>query len=364
MQPSKSAIAIACLAALLVPAAAQAQTQPRAPSSSTVCQQWPGRPECGPYAEKYGTGPQTPWGSNFQKGRRAPTPPTAQPAPTPPAAQPSRPSETADCNASNAQTVGVLSTALDVAKCIFTFYDSGYPIAIAKRLDVTTPTCVVLLSGTEPLNFAQATTLAEDVQAALNNPERDLFALAVLDAIFTLRNSGVCRQARLVFAGHSLGGMEAQNAAAYLLKPPPPGLTIGEIVTFGSPATADLSKAPPPRRFTTIGDPIPYTSVFTGTYRPAAQTTVSDLTGASRAAATAKSGFDRYRALGFNGVVGWGVVDLAAALPWLAFGALGPHMQYPNTAELANCDALGNPSAAGPGAVLRLQTLRRFQAKR
>jgi pimeloyl-ACP methyl ester carboxylesterase len=278
-------------------------------------------------------------------------------------AQPSPPAETADCQASNAQTVVVLRTALDVARCIFSFYNTGYPIAIAKRLDVTVPTCVVLLSGTEPLNFAQATTLPEDITSALNQPERDLYALALLDAIFTLRNSGVCRQARLVLAGHSLGGMEAQNAAAFLLARQP-GLSIGEIVTFGSPATADLSKAPPPRRFTTIGDPIPYTTVFTGSYRGAEQTAISDLTGARRVAAIAKAEFERYRAIGFSGVMGWGVVDLAAALPWLAFGAVGPHMQYPSTKELASYDALGNASASGTGAVLRLQTLRRFQAKR
>jgi hypothetical protein len=359
MRLSRRGTAIAWLAALTASAAAQIQAEPRAASPSTVCQQWPGRPECGPYAEKYGTGPQTPWGPNFQKGRQAPTPPVAQPAPTPRGSQPPA-AETADCNSSNAQTVVVLRSALDVARCIFTFYNTGYPIAIAKRLDVTTPTCVVLLSGTEPVNFAQATTLPEDIQAAINQPERDLLGLALLDAIFTLRNAGVCRQARLVFAGHSLGGMEAQNAAAYLLRQSPTGLSIGEIITFGSPATADLSQAPPPRRFTTIGDPIPYTTVFTGTYRSVEQITVSDLGGVRRTAAIAKAAFDRYRAIGFSG----GLVDLGAALPWLAFGALGPHMQYPNTAELGSYDALGNPSAAGSGAVLRLQTLRRFQAKR
>ncbi len=363
MRIRQSAITVAWLAALAVAAAAQTDPQPLGTGSSTVCQQWPGRPECGPYAEKYGTGPQTPWGSNFQKRQGAATPRPAPP-PTPPAAERPPTSETADCEASNAQTVVVLRTALDVARCIFSFYNTGYPIAIAKRLDVTVPSCVVLLSGTEPLNFAQATTLPEDITSALNQPEKDLFALSLLDAIFTLRNSGACRQARLVFAGHSLGGMEAQNAVAYLLKQPPTGLSIGEIITFGSPATADLSKAPPPRRFTTIGDPIPYTTVFTGSYRGVEQTTVSDLTGARRVAAIAKAGFDRYRAIGFSGVMGWGVVDLAAALPWLAFGALGPHMQYPNINELARYDALGNASASGSGAVLRLQTLRRFQAKR
>jgi hypothetical protein len=332
--------------------------QPSAAGSSNVCQQWPGRPECGPYAEKYGTGPQTPWGPNFQKPPVAPTP-KAPARPSPPAAQPTPLAETADCRASNAQTVVVLRTALDVVRCIFSFYDSGFPIAIAKRLDVTVPTCVVLLSGTEPLNFAQATTLPEDVASALNQPEKDLFTLALLDAIFTLRNSGVCRQARLVLAGHSLGGMEAQNAAAFLLARQP-GLSIGEIVTFGSPATADLSQAPPPRRFTTIGDPIPYTTVFTATYRPVSQIIVSDLGGVRRGAAMAKATLDRYWAIGFTA----GPVNFPAALPWLAFGALGPHMQYPNTNELAKYDALGNPSASGSGAVLRLQTLRRFQAKR
>ena len=353
------AIAMAWLTVLAVAAAAEAGTQPLAAGSSTVCQQWPGRPECGPYAEKYGTGPQTPWGPNFQKRSGAPTPRAPAPSPGPPQAQPSPPAETADCQASNAQTVVVLRTALDVARCIFSFYNTGTPIAIAKRLDVTVPTCVVLLSGTEPLNFSQATTLPEDIASALDQPEKDLYALAVLDAIFTLRNSGVCRQARLVLAGHSLGGMEAQNAAAFLLARQP-GLSIGEIITFGSPATAYLSGAPPPRRFTTIGDPIPYTTVFTGTYRRAAQTTVSDLSGARRAAAIAKAALERYWAIGF----GPGPVNFAAAVPWLAFGALGPHMQYPNTGELASYDALGNPNASGPGAVLRLQTLRRFQAKR
>lgn len=125
------------------------------------------------------------------------------------------------------------------------------------------------------------------------------------------------------------------------------------------PTTA-LPPTVPLRRFTTIGDPIPYTTVFTGTYRAVDQTTVSDLTGIRRAAAIAKAAFDRYRAIGF----GAGPVDLGAALPWLALGALGPHMQYPNTQELAKYDALGNPSVAGPGAVLRLQALRRFKAKR
>ncbi|MGB7948616.1 MAG: hypothetical protein WCH75_13115, partial [Candidatus Binatia bacterium] len=161
---------------------------------------------------------------------------------------------------------------------------------------------------------------------------------------------GYCdRGARLVFAGHSLGGMEAQNIAAALIRQNA-NFYLGNVVTFGSPLTAVLPAQVNVRRFTTIGDPIPYTTHFTGTFREVPQIVVDDRTGPPRFRAIDAATSERNAALAWipNPLepAATQAVRAAVLVKWLA-GAVTAHMQYPNVSELQNYDALGAPITSG-----------------
>jgi hypothetical protein len=252
-----------------------------------------------------------------------------------------------------------INTALRLAQIIFSFYQQQHPIGITRAwrwtsdgfIDRTHAQCLLLLSGTEPIVLPQATTLPEDMMAALDDSPDDEFHQAILRALKTAVAKNYCDpDARLIIAGHSLGGMEAQNIAGDLLRSRS-GLGVSNIITFGSPLTTRLPGYISIRRFTTIGDPIPYTTYFTNTYREVTQTIVDDRTGNARLQAVAKADEERIIALGWtrNALEPFsGTVILAH---WLA-GAVGAHMNYPKTQELANFDVLGDP--IGPRGGTRL----------
>jgi hypothetical protein len=253
----------------------------------------------------------------------------------------------------------VLKTSRDMAQVIFGLYQKLHPIGIARvwagssagDVNRGAPICLVVLSGTEPTVFAQATTLPEDVRAAILNTEDDDFYYAIMLALGAAVQKGYCdRGARLVFAGHSLGGMEAQNVAAALIQQNA-NFYMGNVITFGSPLTAVLPGRVNIQRFTTIGDPIPYTTHFTGTYREVRQTIVDDRSGPSRFRAIDEAERERNAALRSAvpnplAPVPTQIVRGGILAKWLA-GAVTAHMQYPNVSELQAYDALGAPISAG-----------------
>jgi Lipase (class 3) len=252
----------------------------------------------------------------------------------------------------------VLKTSRDMAQVIFGLYQKQHPIGIARvwtrssagDVNHAAPMCLVVLSGTEPTVFAQATTLPEDVRAAILNTEDDDFFYAIMLALGTAVQKGYCdRGARLVLAGHSLGGMEAQNVAANLIRQNA-NFYVSNIVTFGSPLTAGLPGRVNIQRFTTIGDPIPYTTYFTGTYREVRQTVVDDRTGPPRFRAIDEATRERNAALRSipnpldplpRQIVQTGILG-----KWLS-GSVTAHMQYPNVRELQSYDTLGAPIGSG-----------------
>lgn len=252
----------------------------------------------------------------------------------------------------------VLKTSRDMAQVIFGLYQKLHPIGIARvwtrssagEINRAAPICLVVLSGTEPTVFAQATTLPEDMRAAILNTEDDDFFYAIMLALGSAVQKGYCdRGARLVFAGHSLGGMEAQNVAAALIRQNA-NFYVSNVITFGSPLTATLPGQVNIQRFTTIGDPIPYTTHFTGTYREVRQTVVDDRSGSSRFRAIDEAARERNAALGWvpNPLepIPTQAVRAGVLAKWLT-GAVTAHMQYPNVSELQSYDALGAPISAG-----------------
>jgi hypothetical protein len=198
----------------------------------------------------------------------------------------------------------------DMAKLVFSTYGKDAPIGIYK---VTNPTgfnhqdlYLLALSGTEPGKLFQATHLPEDWLAANQAPDD------YRRAIYRALTAAVPPGSSLIIAGHSLGGMEAQNLIA------DPWFTTRyhaiRVITFGSPKTT------PPvgnySRFVTIGDPI----ICTAPWR--------FLDNFDQKYVDDHHGMDRC-------LQAWKYL-----IP-LGLQALFAHMKYPNVHELENFDALG-----------------------
>jgi Lipase (class 3) len=252
----------------------------------------------------------------------------------------------------------VLVTSRDVARLIFGLYQKQRPIGIARVRarssagEIDRAACLVLLSGAEPTAFNQATTLPDGIRAAILATEDDDFFYAIMLALGAAVQKGYCdRGARLLFAGHSLGGMEAQNVAADLIRQNA-GFTIGNVVTFGSPVTTALPTRLNVQRFTTIGDPIPYATHFTGTYRETPHFIVDDRDGPERTRAIEDAARDRRVALAWisNPTIA-AASNAAVFVKWIG-GALTAHMRYPHVRELQNYDSLGVPLKTGVGTSL------------
>ncbi|HTX36043.1 MAG TPA: hypothetical protein VME43_13525 [Bryobacteraceae bacterium] len=151
------------------------------------------------------------------------------------------------------QTTPHIADERDMAKAVFERYGGNEPIAIVpvkgeagKRPD----TYVVLMSGTEAQNPTQATWFNQDASAAANLDDR--YRQSVRNA---LDECGVRKSDKLIFAGHSLGGMEAQNIVAdpkFKEK-----YTATEVHTFGSPKTAPEQPGVAYHRYSTVDDPVP-----------------------------------------------------------------------------------------------------------
>jgi hypothetical protein len=253
----------------------------------------------------------------------------------------------------------VIATLRDIVRLIFGLYQKKRPIGIARtrtqsgtgEINRAARICLVLLSGAEPTVFDQATTLADSIRAAILATEDDDFFYAVMLAIGGAIEKGYCdRDAQFVLAGHSLGGMEAQSVAAALVRQ---GLSVRNVLTFGAPMTAALPARVSVQRFATIGDPIPFATHFTGTYRDVRQLIVDDREGPGRLRAIEDAARERTIALGW--ISSPGGTRAGEALPffvkWIG-GALTAHLRYPRIRELERYDPLG--ALAGNGVTTAL----------
>lgn len=110
------------------------------------------------------------------------------------------------------------------------------------------------LSGTETVDN-QATGFVTDLLAGFEQDNR--YLRAVVSAI----EKNVPKRSKLVFCGHSLGGMVAQQCAANeTLKK---DYTIKNTITFGSPLIRGFEREGSVKRLGDTSDKIPYYSVST-----------------------------------------------------------------------------------------------------
>jgi hypothetical protein len=191
-------------------------------------------------------------------------------------------------------------------------------------------TYVVLLSGTE-FRKGQQTGLGEDVASSLNKDD------AYRQSIFrALEDAKIKKTDNLIIAGHSLGGMEAQNLVAD--KRFQERYNATHVMTFGSPKTAEPVDGVQYHRYTTIGDPVPYASPNTLKLDRGKQIDVSDNQLADRAKAAVRP-------------VGYGVHQ---------------HLEYPKIDALKKYDALGNKTKDGEGVRITLDTdrIKTYESKK
>ncbi len=194
--------------ALFLLSASAVLAQGREGGKSNVCQQWPGRPECGPYSERYGTGPQTPWGPNF-RGRQGPArgSGSARPgAPGPAARQSSRPAVGGACTKAQGTIKGYLVSpgspadprALEVCDTKQDFRIEG---AIVVVPDATAP------------SFAQTALDDLGVIASIDDPSESIGFQFLRSAIDGLRDASATGRISTSAAGIVIrhGGVPSQS---------------------------------------------------------------------------------------------------------------------------------------------------------
>jgi hypothetical protein len=154
------------------------------------------------------------------------------------------------CRASAAGTTKVLCDGRDVAKAIFDQYGTGRPIGVFRvnNVSMQTPkgTYLLLLAGTE-FDIGRVNNLITDV---LSSPGLiNEYANDIRHAV----NKHIPIGATIIIAGHSLGGMEAQNLIGFLGEDRPV-----RVITFGSPKTV-MDTLPPDdyARFASAYDLVP-----------------------------------------------------------------------------------------------------------
>lgn len=152
---------------------------------------------------------------------------------------------------------GDVGSAAELAQVVYAGYNGGSPGPISivpvevSGADGFQPgnTYLVTISGTEFVE-GQATGIGTDANAGFNRNNRLLES--VIEAIDA---SGIPDGADIIFAGHSLGGMVAQQAAANRgLKD---RFNIQNTVAFGSPLLAAGRREGEVRRIADRGDPVP-----------------------------------------------------------------------------------------------------------
>lgn len=186
-----------------------------------------------------------------------------------------------------------LNSARDVYKLISSLYRTGRPIEVARVASLQN-TWMVALAGTES-GVKQANSVTLDralddfhsdyrsrnpaglvkigIEEILQQPKLREFFMTTVEPDFrssqgrttmfqvrilqALRTHGVPAGARLIIAGHSLGGMDAQNLVrnAQLRNY---GYRPINVMTFGSPITVEDDPAIGYSRFASRADPVPY----------------------------------------------------------------------------------------------------------
>lgn len=111
--------------------------------------------------------------------------------------------------------------------------NSGGPVARVKITNSDRPTYLLLLSGMEWEKLGQATLAGDALIAWANIQALDAYRLAILDAVADLDP----RNTSLIIAGHSQGGMEAQDVLESLTQRW--GYNVPQIITYGTPIVAD-----------------------------------------------------------------------------------------------------------------------------
>lgn len=144
---------------------------------------------------------------------------------------------------------------------IYTYVRDGYnqgtqgPISITKGTlksgSSTKTVYLVTLSGTE-LVFNQSTEVLTDLLSGFNLDN------AYYHNVVNVINSNVPKGSNIILAGHSLGGMIAQQVAANSsIKA---NYNVLNTVCFGSPLLAAGSREGVVRRLGDVSDPVPYLS--------------------------------------------------------------------------------------------------------
>jgi hypothetical protein len=165
--------------------------------------------------------------------------------------------------------VQVIANAQQLVAQVFIGYN-GDPIQIAQVRNLP-DTYLVMLSGTDLFKPAQATSLPEDVAAEFGVP--DPYYSAIKQAI----RKHIPKVAQVILAGHSLGGMEAENVVTdhwldqhyrfthvITLGAPKTGTSINPNVTYtafdlaGDPVTAITLFQWPPNSVYTLANPWEY----------------------------------------------------------------------------------------------------------
>ena len=165
----------------------------------------------------------------------------------------------------NAKKTVTFTNAAELARLVqigYSYRQPNGPISITKGtlttkswFTTTTKTVyVICLSGTD-LAFNQTTGVATDLLVGFE--QDNLYLRNVRNAIV----NNVPKNANLVIAGHSLGGMVAQQAAAdSTIKS---RYNVLNTVTYGSPLISGLSREGTVRRLGDTRDVVPYLSVST-----------------------------------------------------------------------------------------------------
>jgi len=212
-----------------------------------------------------------------------------------------------------AQVGGTVQTAQDLVRFVFAGY-STHPIGVAHLTNMQN-TYLLTISGTQLLP-GQASGLAEDFlsNANIDDDFRD-------NIVAALQAAHVPAGANIIVAGHSLGGMEAQDLVN---DPRVAQYHFTNVVTFGSPYTATTPATGTTYvRFATAFVIVPVLSFVNP----------------------------------FPSLSGQILLDGAPTVqgePLSLDQLIAPHMNYPQVPQLLNYDALGNPITSGnPG--VRLQ---------
>jgi len=109
------------------------------------------------------------------------------------------------------------------------YYDSK-PVARLRVTNAANPsTYLILLSGMQP-RLGSSTNLSDALVALFNIQGMDSYRMAIMDAL-----QGIPKGSTLILAGHSQGGMEAQNAVANLTERW--GFKVSQVITYGSPVS-------------------------------------------------------------------------------------------------------------------------------